>query len=52
MESVWDSPSEVWLAHYTKQTNYMGNYKVWQLCDDGKVSGINGYVDLDIRYGD
>ena len=52
MESVWDSPSGIWLAHYTSQTNYMGNYKVWQLCDDGKVSGINGYVDLDIRYGD
>ena len=50
LETVWDNPAEVWLAHYTEQTNYMGTYKVWQLCDDGKVSGINGHVDLDIRY--
>lgn len=52
LESVWDSPSAVWVAHYTERTNYLGNYKVWQLCDDGKVAGINGYVDLDILYGD
>ena len=50
LETVWDSPSAVWVAHYTEKTNYMGKYKVWQLCDDGKVAGINGYVDLDIRY--
>ena len=50
LESIWDSPSEVWLAHYTKETSYTGTYKVWQLCDDGKVNGINGYVDIDIRY--
>lgn len=50
METIWDSPSAVWVAHYTAHTNYAGNYKVWQLCDDGKVDGINGYVDLDIRY--
>ena len=50
LETVWDSPTSVWLAHYTKQTSYMGQYKVWQICDDGKVDGISGYVDLDIRY--
>ena len=50
LESVWDNPAEVWVAHYTEQTNYMGKINVWQLCDDGKVDGINGYVDLDIRY--
>ena len=50
LESIWDSPSAVWVAHYTERTTYVGNYKVWQLCDDGKVNGINGYVDLDIRY--
>ena len=50
LESVWDNPVEVWVAHYTEQTNYMGKINVWQLCDDGKVDGINGYVDLDIRY--
>ena len=40
----------VWLAHYTEQTNYEGDYVVWQICEDGKVDGINGVVDLDIRY--
>ena len=50
LESIWDSPVEVWVAHYTEQTNYFPKYKVWQLCDDVKVDGIKGYVDLDIRY--
>lgn len=51
--SVWREVSfPKWLAHYTEYTNYTGTYLVWQLCDDGKVPGINGYVDLDIRYGD
>ena len=42
--------TNVWLAHYTSQTDYQGKYNVWQICDDGKVSGINGTVDLNIRY--
>ena len=50
LETMWNSNQPVWLAHYTKQTTYPGKYKVWQLCDDGKVDGIKGHVDLDIRY--
>lgn len=51
LESIWhEMGMPTWLAHYTEQTNYSGKYKVWQLCDDGKVDGINGYVDLDIMY--
>lgn len=50
LETIWDNPVEVWVAHYAEQTTYMGKINVWQLCDDGKVDGINGYVDLDIRY--
>ena len=50
LETIWDNPAEVWVAHYTEQTTYMGKINVWQLTDDGKVDGINGYVDLDIRY--
>jgi len=50
LETIWDNPVEVWVAHYTEQTTYMGKINVWQLCDDGKVDGINGHVDLDIRY--
>lgn len=51
LEQVW-YPMEykTWLAHYTKQTNYQGDYEFWQLCSDGAVSGINGAVDINIRY--
>lgn len=52
LEDVWFPFKEkVWLAHYTDQTNYQGKYKVWQICEDGKVSGIDdNLVDIDIRY--
>lgn len=38
----------VWLAHWTEQTNYSGDYGIWQYSSEGKVNGINGNVDLDI----
>ena len=51
LENVWfETKYPVWLAHYTSQTNYQGNYKVWQLCNNGRVSGINGNVDINIMY--
>lgn len=51
LEQVW-YPTEykTWLAHYTNKTNYQGDYEFWQLCSDGAVSGINGAVDINIRY--
>lgn len=54
LEKVWlptDYP--VWLAHYTNNasnTNYQGEYSYWQICSDGHISGINGDVDINIRY--
>ena len=52
LESVWypvDFP--VWLAHYTDNTDYSGEYKVWQLCNNGRVDGIDdNLVDIDIMY--
>ena len=27
-----------------------GKYKYWQICDTGRVDGINGNVDIDIMY--
>ena len=42
----------IWLAHWTDQTNYSGNYGIWQYSDKGSVSGINGNVDLDTAYID
>lgn len=51
LEKVWlEIDDEIWLAHYTKETNYQGDYKYWQLCDNGLVNGINANVDIDIMY--
>lgn len=50
LTDVFDPKDDVWLAHYTKETDYKGEYKMWQLCNNGKVDGINGYVDIDILY--
>ncbi len=51
LEQVWMQPKhDVWLAHYTSQTNYAGKFKMWQLCNNGKIDGIDGYVDIDIMY--
>ena len=51
LETIFKNPKgNVWLAHYTRNTDYSGEYKVWQLCDNGYVDGINGEVDLDIMY--
>ena len=30
-----------WLAHYTTQTNYQGNYNMWQYTSRGSVNGIS-----------
>lgn len=51
LEKVWfDTGYDVWLAHYTEQTSYKGNYKYWQLCSNGQVPGISGNVDINIYY--
>lgn len=49
LENVWfDTGREVWLAHYTDNTDYKGKYKVWQICENGKIAGIEDTVDIDI----
>ncbi len=51
LERLWlPNNLETWLAHYTNKTNYEGNYAYWQLCNNGKIDGINGDVDIDIMY--
>lgn len=52
LENVWYKTSnKVWLAHYTKETDYQGNYYLWQLCSNGKVKGIaDNLVDINIMY--
>lgn len=51
LEEIWlslDFP--VWLAHYTENTNYQGDYIIWQLCSNGKIDGINTNVDINVMY--
>lgn len=54
LEEIWlKTPYPTWLAHYTRdieQTSYSGEYSYWQLCSDGIVDGVDGYVDINVRY--
>ena len=51
LENMWmDTGYPVWLAHYISKTTYEGDYIYWQMCNNGIVSGINEYVDINIRY--
>ncbi len=51
LNAIWKyHTAPVWLAHYTEKTDYDKEYFMWQMCDDGKIDGINGYVDIDILY--
>ena len=54
LENIWTNKKNypVWLAHYTKQTNYQGDYVIWQLCNNGRINGVNGDVDIDIMYNE
>ena len=51
---IWSEKSKrlspVWLAHYVKETNYEGDYAIWQGSAYGRSPGINGDVDMDIQY--
>lgn len=52
LETVWYPVKyPIWLAHYTDKTNYQGKYKLWQLCNNGKIKGIEeNLVDINIMY--
>lgn len=51
MNRIWNLPKyDTWLAHYTSKTSYSKPYYIWQLSNQGKVPGINGYVDLNVLY--
>ncbi len=54
LETIWDTDicHGIWLAHYTSNTSYDGEYIIWQRCETGGVNGINGNVDIDIMYTD
>ena len=41
---------KIWLANYTTNTTYEGDYEFWQYTDKGVVDGIYGYVDKSFWY--
>jgi len=41
---------QTWLAEYRSVPLYQGYYEMWQYTSKGKVDGIEGNVDLNIRY--
>ena len=52
LEKIWNTNGNaVWLAHYTDQTDYEGEYIMWQLTSGGVIPGItDNTVDVDILY--
>lgn len=51
LENIWNiNKYPVWLAHYTNKTDYSGKYSIWQLCQDGRIEGIKGDVDINVMY--
>ena len=40
----------IWLANWTVQTRYNGDFTYWQYTGSGSAKGITGAVDRDIRY--
>lgn len=39
-EVIENAGYDVWLAHYTTNTNYTGDYKIWQYTSSGRIPGI------------
>lgn len=51
LDTVWYKEEyNTWLAHYTSDSKDKEEYNMWQICNDGKINGINTLVDIDIMY--
>ncbi len=44
------SDYDIWLAHYTTETDFEYTYDIWQYTSQGSVNGIVGNVDKNISY--
>lgn len=42
----------MWIADYNNQCYYNGDYGIWQYSSEGRISGINGDVDMNYCYVD
>lgn len=49
-EKLEDAGYGIWLAHYTTDTYYTGNFNIWQYTSSGTVNGIDGRVDCNFMY--
>ena len=52
LDKIWlNIEYPIWGAHYTNDiVDYRNIYDYVQICDNGVINGINGFVDLDIMY--
>jgi len=51
LENIWYKDEYTnWLAYYNDDFTDYKDYYMWQVCNNGKIDGINGYVDIDIMY--
>lgn len=51
LENMWlELEYPIWVAQYNSILSYKGDYILWQICENGKVDGIKGAVDVDILY--
>lgn len=52
LEKIWNRLEDnVWLAHYTTKTDYIGKYAFWQATSSAVIDGITeNTVDVDIWY--
>ena len=51
LETVWKVDTDIWLAHYTKETNYKKDKLIWQFSANGIIPGIKQDVDVNVYYG-
>ncbi len=51
LNNFWENRNNrtVWLAHYVDETDYQGDFAIWQASAYGRMDGISGDVDLNIR---
>ncbi len=51
LETIWYADDYTnWIAYYTDNFDYKKDFMMWQVCNDGKIAGIDGYVDIDVMY--
>ena len=50
LERIWNVNTDVWLAHYTKETNYKGDKVMWQFAENATIPGIEIKTDVNVYY--